>query len=152
MVSVISRVGNDVAGEKSRHVVLKIQHEIDNAVEPSLRKLDITVIREHGGLAEEAGSKGDAGCIKLRKMQLNDIMLPGQFCGDPAKGWRKHTFADPSYDRHTNHFDPVHYFFERKRRVVLIGHHGHLMAAFDEGAREALGINGQSAGVRAVVG
>ena len=83
---------------------------------------------------------------------MNDIVLPDQFGGDPAKGWRKHAFADARNDRHTNDLDAVHHLFKRKGGVVLVCHHSHLVTAFDECAREAFGINGESAGVRTIIG
>lgn len=151
MVGIVPRVGDDVAGEESRHVVLKIEHEIDEAVEPSQRELHVAMIGEHGGFAEESGAKGNAGRIELWKMQLNDIMPPGQFGGDPAKGWREHPLADARHNRHADDFNPVHRFFQWKGRIVLICHHGDLMPAFNEGARKPLGIDGQSARMGTII-
>lgn len=151
MIRVIFCVSHDMIRKHPCHVVLKIQNEIDDPVEPSQRELHVAMIGEHGGLAKESGAKGNAGRIELWKMQLNDIMLPGQFGGDPAKGWRKHPLADARHNRHADDFNPVHRFFQWKGRIVLICHHGDLMPAFDKGARKPLGIDGQSARMGTII-
>jgi len=152
VISVVLGVGHDMTRESSRHVVLKIQHKIDKPVERSHRKLHIAVICQHGRLAEQARAEGNTGRVELRKMQLHDIVLGDKFGRNQPKSGRENALADPRRNGHADHMHAIHHLFTRQGRVVVRGHHSHLMSAFDKGAHEALGVNGQSAGVRTVIG
>lgn len=152
MVGVVLCIGHDVIRQNPRHVVLEVHDGVDEAVEETGGKLQVAVIGEDGGLAEETSAQGDAGRVELGQMELDDVVPGNEFGGDPAEGGRDDALADARRDGDADDFDAVHCFLERKRRVVLCGHHGDLVSAFGKGAREALGVDGEARGVRAVVG
>ena len=152
MVGIVLSVGHDVIRQDPRHVVLKIHHGVDNAIESTGRQKQVAVIRQHGRFAEESTAQGNAGRVKLREVQLNNIVLRDEFGCDPTECGRNDTFADTCRHRHTDDLDTMDGFYKRQGRVELRGHHGHLMSAFGKGTREAFGIYGQPGSVRAVIG
>src|SRR3989304_8955460 len=109
------------------------------------------MMSEHGALPKKPRAEGNAGRIKLREMQLPDIMLPHKFCSHESKSWRKHTLANSRCNRHTNDLHAIHHLFARKGRIILRGHHSNLMTTFDKCTSGTLSISGESAGVRAIV-
>ncbi len=144
MIGVVLCVGHDVIRKASRHIVLKIEHGINEAIKPSLRELHIAMIGQHNGFSEQTRTHGNAGRIELWKMQLHYIMLPDQFRGNQPKCGSDHAFADTRDHGNANHLHPIHHLFKRQGWIVVGGHHGHFMAAFDKGTCKALGINSQS--------
>jgi hypothetical protein len=118
----------------------------------SAGELEVAVIGKDGGLAEETPAQGDAGRVELRQVHLDDVVLQDEFGRHKAERGGNDTLADTEQDRHADDPHAVHRFLARKGRVVLRGHHGHFVSAFGESARQALGIDGEARGVRAVVG
>lgn len=132
-------------------VIHQVHDEVDKAVEESGRQQQVAVIGEHGGLAEESSAQRHAGRVELGQVQLHDIVLSHEFCRDPAERGRDDSFADANCNRYADDFHTIQRFFARKRWVILRGHHGHLMPALDERARESLRVDGQPRCVRAIV-
>jgi hypothetical protein len=151
VVSVVLGICHDVIREQSRHVVLEVDDRVDDAVEESGRHVEVAVIGEDGGFAEQAGTEGHARRVELREVELNHIVLRHQFGGDQPEGRSDDAFADADGDRDAEDADTVHRLLARQGRVVLRCHHRDLMAAAHKGARQTLGVDGESRSVRAVV-
>ena len=151
MIGIILGIRHNVIRQDAGHIVLKIHDGVDKPVEKTGRQEQVTVIGEHCRSPKKTAAQRHAGRVKLRQMHLNHVMSCSQFCGDPPKGGSNHAFADASCDRHTDDLYPVQGLFEQQRRIILRGHHRDLMPAFDEGPRQALGIDGQARGMGPIV-
>ena len=152
VIGVVLGVGHNMIRQNPRHVVLEVDDQVDEAVKESGRQVEVAVIGEDRGLAEETGAQGHAGRVELREMQLDDIVARDQFSGDPPKSRGEHALADAERDRDAENLHAVERLFARQELVILRGHHGDLMSAARERAGETLRINGESRSVRAIVG
>jgi hypothetical protein len=152
VVSVVLRIRDDVIREQSRHVVLEVDDRVDDAVEKSGRHIEVTVIGEDSGLAEQAGTEGHAGRVELREVELDHIVLRHQFGGDPAEGWGKHALADADGNRYADDLHAIHRLLAGQGRVILRGHHCDIVPAAHKRPRQSFCIDRKPRSVRAIIG
>ncbi len=78
MVGVILSICNNTIRQQRCRIVLKLHHQIDEAIEQARRQEQITVIGQDGRLAKKTGTQGHPRRIELRQVQVDHIVLPHQ--------------------------------------------------------------------------
>jgi hypothetical protein len=88
----------------------------------------------------------------MRQVQTDHVMLAHQARRQDAKGGHNHAFADAEEHRRTHDPHAVLYLLRLQGTVEARGEHRDLVAPRDQALGQPLGVDGQAAGVWAVVG